>query len=171
MVERSDLPRYYFDFRKERKSLQDNQTAYTPAVSLILGLRESLSMMMEEGLENVFRRHARLAEATRAAVRAMGLRLFAPESPSNALTAVLAPEGMDAQKVVKLMREKYGFTIAGGQSQAKGKIFRIAHLGYYDDFDVIKVIGALERVLAELGWDVEPGQGVRAAQEVLGGTG
>jgi len=166
-VENSDLPKYYFNFKKELKSLSKNQNAYTPAVSLLIGLRESLNQIRGEGLENIFVRHERLAKATRAAMTALGLQLYAPASPSNAVTAVLAPHGINGSDVVKVMREKYGITIAGGQDHAKGKIFRIAHLGYVDQFDVITAVSALEMTLHELGYHVELGKGMRAAAEVL----
>jgi len=167
-VEKSDLPKFYFNFKEELDSLRENQSAYTSAVSLVIGLRESLGMMKEEGLSKVFERHARLAHATRAAVKALGLELYAAESPSNAVTAIKAPAGIDGQKVVKTLREKHNITIAGGQGEAKGKIFRIAHLGYVDAYDVIIGISALELVLNELGYSVELGRGVRAAAEILG---
>lgn len=166
-VGKSDLPKYYFNFKQELKKIKDNQTAYTSAVSLIIGLQESLKMIREEGLENVFKRHARLADATRAAVKALGLTLFATGAPSNAVTAIKAPDGIDGQKVVKTLREKHNITIAGGQAQAKGKIFRIAHLGYVDAYDIIVGISALEMALKELGCPVELGKGVKAAAEIL----
>jgi aspartate aminotransferase-like enzyme len=165
--ETSTLPRYYFDFAKERKNAIKGQNAYTPAVSLVVGLREVLAMIRAEGLENVFARHERLATATRAGVQAIGLALFAPESPSNAVTAVCAPEGIDGQDVVKTLRTAYGVTIAGGQDQAKGKIFRLAHLGYVDDLDVITGLGALEMALMDLGYDLKERSAVRAAQMIL----
>ncbi|MCD6151871.1 MAG: alanine--glyoxylate aminotransferase family protein, partial [Deltaproteobacteria bacterium] len=143
----SILPRYYFDFAKELKNAQKSQNAYTPAVSLIIGLREVLAMIREETLEGVFARHARLANATRAGVQALGLELFAPDDPSNAVTAVKAPEGVDGQDVVKVLRDDYGVTIAGGQDHVKGKIFRLAHLGYVDDLDVLTGLTALEMAL------------------------
>jgi aspartate aminotransferase-like enzyme len=167
MVETSTLPKYYFNFKKELKNIQGNQSAYTPAVSLVMGLRTVLQQIREEGLENVFARTAKMADATRAAMTALGLKLFAPASPSNALTAVLAPEGVDGQKVVKTLREKYNVTIAGGQDQAKGKIFRIAHFGYMDTFDAVTAISAVEMALKELGAPIELGKGVKAAMEVL----
>ncbi len=166
-VERSDLPKYYFDFRKELNKIKDNQSAYTPAVSLIMGLNETLKMIKEEGLKNVFKRHTRLAEATRAAVKALGLELFANGTPSNAVTAIKAPDGINGQEVVKVLREKHNITIAGGQSQVKGKIFRIAHLGYVDAYDIIMVISALEMTLKELGYSIDLGKGVKAAAEIL----
>ncbi|MEE8219266.1 MAG: alanine--glyoxylate aminotransferase family protein, partial [bacterium] len=120
-----------------------------------------------EGLEQVFARHDRLARATRSAMQAIGLELFAKESPSNALTAVKVPEGIDGTAIPKMLREDYGITIAGGQSQFKGKIFRIAHLGYAFDWDIVTAVAATEMVLKRLGYDVELGAGVRAAQHIL----
>ena len=166
-VERSNLPKYYFDFKKELKSSKKNQSAYTPAISLFVGLRESLRMIRQEGLEAVFRRHEKLAEATRAAVRALGLQLYAPDSPSNALTAVKIPEGIDGEKLKELFFEKYGITVAEGQDRAKGKIIRIAHLGYYERLDMVMVISALEMLLKEMGYPFELGKGVKAAEEIL----
>jgi aspartate aminotransferase-like enzyme len=167
-VEKSDIPKYYFNFKKELKKLvKDNETNFTPAVSLIMGLREALNMIKEDGLEKAFKRHARLADATRAAAKALGLELYAPDSPSNAVTAIKAPAGIDGQKIVKILRDKHNITIAGGQSEAKGKIFRIAHMGYLDAYDIIMVVSALEMTLKELGVSVEMGKGVKAAAEIL----
>lgn len=166
-VERSDLPKYYFDFKKELNKIKDNQSAYTPAVSLIMGLNETLKMIKEEGLKNVFKRHTRLAEATRAAVKALGLELFARGTPSNAVTAIKTPDQINGQEVVRVLREKHNMTIAGGQSQVKGKIFRIAHFGYVDAYEIIMVISALEMTLDELGYSVQLGKGVKAAAEIL----
>ena len=166
-VERSNLPKYYFDFKRELKSTQKNQSSYTPAVSLFVGLRESLRMMQEEGLEALFRRHKKLAEATWAAVKALRLELFAPEAPSEAVTAVKVPEGIDGVKLQKLFFERFGITVAEGQDRAKGKIIRIAHLGYYDRLDMIMVISALEMLLKQMGHSFELGKGVRAAEEVF----
>ncbi len=166
-VERSNLPKYYFDFKRELKSTQKNQSSYTPAISLFVGLRESLRMMQEEGLEALFRRHKKLAEAMWAAVKALGLELFAPEAPSEAVTAVKIPEGIDGVKLQKLFFERFGITVAEGQDRAKGKIIRIAHLGYYDRLDMIMVISALEMLLKQMGHSFELGRGVRAAEEVF----
>jgi len=160
-------PRFYFDFAKEKKALDGNQTAYTPAVSLIVGLKEVLRMVRAEGLENLFARHARLAEATREGMRAAGLELFPTGTPSTAVTAVKAPDGIDGQDIYKTLRAKYGVTAAGGQDHLKGKVFRIAHLGYADTFDTITAIAATEMAVASLGGKVNLGAGVRRAQELL----
>jgi aspartate aminotransferase-like enzyme len=167
-VERSTLPRFYFDFKKELKNLIKNQSAYTPAISLVVGLAESLRLIRKEGLENIFARHARLARATRAAMTALGLQLYGPRACSDAVTAVMAPPGIDGQKVVKVLREKHNLTIAGGQDQAKGKVFRLAHMGYIDQSDIIAGIAAVELTLQELGYRFELGVGVKAAMEILG---
>jgi len=164
---KSTLPKYYFDFKKELKNIVKNQSAYTPAVSMVMGLAESLQGIRKEGLETIFARHARLARATREAMLAIGLKLYAPRAYSDAVTAVLAPPGVDAEKVVKVLRDKHNLTIAGGQDQAKGKIFRIAHMGYVDKFDILMAVAAVEMTLKELGYAVEIGKGVRAAMEVL----
>jgi len=168
-VERSDLPKYYFDFKKELKSAKKNQSSYTPAISLFVGLRETLNMIRKEGLEGVFRRHEKLASATRAAVKALGLELFAPETPSNALTAIKIPAGIDGLKLQDLFFEKFGITVAEGQDRAKGKIIRIAHVGYYERLDMVMVISALEMLLKEMGYAFELGTGVKAAEEILMG--
>jgi aspartate aminotransferase-like enzyme len=166
-VGRSDLPKYYFDFKKELGKLKNNDTSFTPAITLVIGLRESLRMIRQEGLEALFARHERLASATRAAVKALGLKLYAEKSPSSAVTAVEVPEGVGANELKNRFYERFGITVAGGQDQAKGKIIRIAHLGYYDHLDMIMVVSALEMLLRELGHPFELGDGVRAAEEVF----
>lgn len=165
--ETAKCPKFYFDYKKERKNLKDNTTAYTPAVSLICGLREALKQIQAEGLQNVFKRHDRLARATRAACRALGLKELAPESPSNAATGVFVPEGVDGGKLVKYLRDEVGVTMAGGQDHLKGKILRIAHLGYVDTFDIIIAISSIEMALTKFGHKVQFGKGVAAAQEIL----
>ncbi len=167
LAEKSNLPKYYFDFKKELKNTKKNQSSYTPAISLFVGLREALHMIRKEGIEAVFRRHEMLADATRAAVKALGLELYAPDSPSNAVTAVKVPEGIQGEKLKDLFFEKFGITVAGGQDQAKGKIIRIAHLGYYERLDMVMVISALEMLLKEMGYAFELGTGVKAAEEIL----
>jgi len=166
-VEESRLPKYYFDFSKEKKSLEKNQTAYTPAVSLIIGLRENLRQIKQIGLENIVKYHQRLSDGVKMAVKAMGLSIFTKENPSEVLTAVETPKGIDAQMIVKKLREEYGITIAGGQSQLKGRIFRISHMGYVDEHEMVMTIAALERVLIELGYELIPGTGVKAMQQIL----
>jgi len=165
-AERARLPRYYFNFLTERKAQAKHQSAWTPAVSLVAGLKAALGLLQAEGLPAIFSRHERLARATRVAVTALGLTLFA-ERPSPAVTAVKAPEGVDGEAIVQTLRERHGITIAGGQGSMAGKIFRIATLGYADSFDVLTGIAALEFTLAELGYPVRLGDGLRAAQEVL----
>ena len=166
--ETSDLPKFYFDLAKEKKAHETNQTAWTPAISLVLGLAESLRMLKEEGLEGVFKRHELLAKATRSAVAALGLELLAKKSPSPAVSAVVVPASVkDGKKIPKLMRDKYGVTIAGGQDELEGKIFRLSHFGYCGEFDVTTGISCLELVLAELGHPVVFGTGVGAALKVF----
>lgn len=165
-VEKAKLPRYYFDLRKARKANATNQTPFTCSISLILSLRESLVKIQQEGLNNVLARHARLAEATRAGIKALSLELFA-SSPSNVLTAVKVPSDVDGKKFLKFVDDKYGVTFAGGQEVLAGKIFRIAHLGYVDDLDVISAISAIEMSLPKFGHKVSFGEGIKAAEKVL----
>jgi aspartate aminotransferase-like enzyme len=166
-AETCKLPKFYFNFKKERENLAKNQTNFTSPVTLIIGLNESLKMLRAEGLEKVFQRHETLADATRKAVQAIGLELYPKESPSNSVTAIVAPPGIDGQVVYKNLREKYGITAAGGQDKAKGKVFRIAHLGYSDRFDVITAVAGIEMVLKGMGHPVKLGTGVAVAQELL----
>ncbi len=165
--ESSKCPRFYFDFKKERKNLANQTTAYTPAVSLVTGLRSVLQSMREEGIENVHKRHNRLARATRAAVKALGLSPVAPDAPADSATGLFVPESVDGGKLVKSLRDDFGVTLAGGQDDWKGKVVRIAHLGYVDTFDTILAIAALEMALKKFGHDVVLGKGVAAAQEIL----
>jgi len=167
--ERSNLPRFYLDLMRERKSQEKGETAFTPAVSLVVGLRESLRMLKEETLEGVFHRHERLAKATRAATGGLGLELFS-SSPVNSVTGIRVPNGIDGSSVVKQMRTRYGITIAGGQDHLKGKIVRIAHIGYFSEFDIITAISGLEMTLSDLGYGVRPGSGVAAAQATFAET-
>jgi aspartate aminotransferase-like enzyme len=166
-AEKASLPRFYFDFRKLRKSQEKSETTWTPPVTLMSGLKESFAMLREEGLHNVFARHLKLAEATRQACAAIGCELFATQAPSPTLTAVRVPGGVDGSAVVKAMRQKLGITISGGQEHLKGKIFRIAHMGYYGPFDMVIAISALEMALAEHGHTFTMGAGVAAAQRVF----
>ncbi len=165
-VEKCSQPRFYFDLTAARRSLEDRQTPYTPAVNLFVGLREALAMVFEEGLENVYARHARLARAVRAAVGALGLRLFAdPAYASNVDTAVDVPSGIDGAGLLGMMNDGYDITIAGGQGPLKGRIFRIGHVGYVFERDILATIAALELSLRRAGMPVELGTGVAAAQK------
>jgi aspartate aminotransferase-like enzyme len=166
-AEKAASPKFYFNFKKERESLAKNQTSFTSPVTLIIGLNESLKLLRDEGLDRAIGRHEKLARATREAAKAIGLDMFTKESPSNAVTAINAPAGMDGQGIYKNLRVKYGITAAGGQGQAKGKIFRIAHLGYAGTFDVITAIAGVEMVLKGMGHPVKLGTGVAVAQELL----
>ena len=167
--ERASLPRFYLDLLRERKSQDKGETAFTPPVSLVVGLRESLRMLKEETLPGVWNRHERLAKATRAASGGLGLELFS-SSPTNAVTAYRVPSGIDGTAVIKQMRTRYGITIAGGQDHLKGKIVRIAHIGYVSEFDVITAISGLEMTLSDLGYVMRPGSGVAAAQATFAET-
>ncbi len=166
-ADQSKCPRFYFDLKKERKNLANQTSAYTPAVSLVIGLRAVLKSFKEEGLENVHKRHNRLARATRAAAKALGLKMVAPDAPADSATGVFLPDGIDGGKLVKSLRDDFGVTLAGGQDQWKGKVIRIAHLGYVDTFDTIIAISAIEMALKKFGHAVELGKGVAAAQEIL----
>ena len=166
LIEKSKMPRYYFDFAKERKNLAKGEASYTPATTLVVSLHAALSYIRQLGRENLVANAALLAEATREAARAWGLKLFAVASPADALTAICAPEGMDSGVIVKEMRARFGAIVANGQGSMKGKIFRLAHLGYYDAADLFAALAALEIVLLKVGHKLELGSGVRAAQEV-----
>jgi aspartate aminotransferase-like enzyme len=166
LMEKAKLPRYYFNLSRERKALAKGETSFTPATSLVVSLHAALEYIRQVGRENLIANAAMLAEATRAAAQAMGLKLFAETSPANALTAIAAPEGMDSSAIVKEMRARFGAILANGQGSMKGKIFRLAHLGYYDAPDLFAVIAALEIVLTKLGHKLELGSGVRAAQKI-----
>ena len=166
LVEKSTLPKYYWSFEKALKMQENNQTPYTPAVSLICALRESLRLIKEEGRDNILKRHALLAEATREGVLAMGLKIFS-EVPSAVVTAVKLPSGIEDKSLRTLMRDEYGVLIAGGQGKLKGKIIRIAHLGWMDALDIIAGISSLEMALSRIGFRVRLGEGVKAAEEVL----
>jgi aspartate aminotransferase-like enzyme len=170
----SPVPRYYLDWQRtvdgQRKDPPDSP--FTPAVSLLMALDVALGLIEEEGLEQVFARHALLGRATRDAARALELELFGPEDEgANVVTAIRLPATIDGAKVPKLMRDRYGVTVAGGQGQLKGKIVRIAHCGYYGAWDVVVSVGALELALRELGHPVELGAGVGAAQAAFAEAG
>ena len=160
------LPSFYFDLRRALKAYEKNDTPWTPAVSLIIGADAALQMIRAEGVENVWRRHERLALALRAGILAMGLKLFSG-SPSYAVTPVWVPEGIEWKAFNKTLKTDNGITIAGGQDEFAGKIFRVSHLGYYDDLDMITVAAAIERSLLHNGFRMEPGAGITAVQRAL----
>ena len=162
-METSKLPKFYFDLRKALKAYEKNDTPWTPAISLIIGLDAALQMIRAEGVEKIWRRHERLATALRAGIEAIGLRLFS-DSPSFAVTPVWVPDGIEWKKFNSILKGKYGITIASGQEEFAGKILRIAHLGYYDELDMITILSALEMTLITCGHQFDPGKGVAAAQ-------
>jgi aspartate aminotransferase-like enzyme len=166
-AEKADLPRFYCDLRREKKSQANGETAWTPAISLTIGLVEALRMIKEEGLEACFARHAKLAEATRRACVALGCELFAPSAPSPTVTSVRGPSGLDTDKLVKQLRNHYGVSLTGGQDAVKGKIFRVAHLGWFGSFDILTSVSALEMALSDLGVKINYGVGIAAAEAVL----
>ena len=163
----ASLPKFYFNLADELKYVAKNEVRFTPAVSIVVGLRAALRMLEAEGLGNVFKRHDRLARATRAGVEALGLELFAKAAPSPAVTAVAAPKGLDSETIVAAYSKSFNITIAGGQGEMKGKLFRLGHMGYVAEFDVINALAALEQVLAEIGQPVDFGASVRAAQKIF----
>lgn len=168
LIEKSSSPRFYFDYRTMRKSIPKRETPYTPAVTLIVALAESLRIIRKEGLENIFARTIKLSRACRAGIKALGLELFAEESCAcTVLTSVKVPSNIDGKKIVSILRKEYGISIAGGQSVLEGKIFRFAHMGYIDQFDLYVGLTGLEIVLSQLGHKVEFGKSIAAAQQVL----
>jgi aspartate aminotransferase-like enzyme len=164
MLQTSTLPKFYLDLSRALKTYEKNDTPWTPAASLIIGLDRALTMIREEGIENIWERHKRMAYACRAGMEALGLKLFS-EFPSYAVTPVWLPPEIEWKKFNSILKNRYGMTVAGGQEEFKGKIFRISHLGYYDDMDIIAVIAAIERAFHDCGRPFEPGTGVKAAQQ------
>lgn len=165
-VQRSDLPKYYLDFRKAHESGLKGSVPYTPAITLLIALQIALNLICDEGIGNTITRHSRMALATQKAIQAIGLPIFA-SSPANTLTSIRLPDEIDGKAFVKMMRDRYGITYAGGQGELSGKILRIAHLGWMNENDVIVAISAFERGLVEIGYPLELGTGVSAAQEML----
>ena len=166
-VARSTLPSFYFDWEKTRKAQQKLDSAFTPAVSLVVALDVALGLLLEGGLEAAFERHVRLGRACRAGIKAMGLELFSPDEDRSAVvTAARMPEGMDSADLTLALRERHGVTIAGGQGELKGLIFRIGHIGWYDEFDIATALSAVELVLGELGAPIERGVAATRALKV-----
>ena len=161
-------PRFYFDWQRTRKAQANLDAPFTPPVSLVAAFDVALGLLLEEGLEAAFDRHVRLGRAARAGAKAMGLELFSPDDDRSAVvTAIRAPDGIDSGDVVKGVRDRFGMTIANGQGELKGRIFRIGHIGWFDVFDITSALAAVEVVLTELGADVERGVCVTAALEAF----
>lgn len=165
-VEISTMPKFYYDARHYRKSLKNNTSPWTPAISLILQQKKSLDIIKSIGLEKLIHHHHILGSATRSGVQAIGLDLL-PTIPGNVLTAVTTPEGIDGIELVKIMHNKYKTYIAGAQDPHKGEFFRIAHLGYMGGFDVITALSALEMTLMDLGYSFEPGLAIKTAEKII----
>jgi aspartate aminotransferase-like enzyme len=165
---RGTLPRFYFDWERTRKAQQIFDAAFTPAVSLVVGLDVALGLLLEQGLDAAFERHVRLGRACREGIKAMGLELFSPDDDSAAVvTAVHAPDAVDAGELLLLLRDRHGVTLAPGQGPLKGKIFRIGHIGYFDVFDITTALAAVELALTELGADIERGVAVTHALDAF----
>jgi aspartate aminotransferase-like enzyme len=164
----ANLPRFYFDLAAAKAAHAKRTTPFTPAVSLVMGLAESLAMLEEEGLDAVIERHAQLGQAARLAVAALGLTVF-PARPSNVVTVFRTPAGVDGDAVRRQLEQRFGIKIAGGQGKLKGQVLRLGHLGYYDATDLLGALAALERVLIDLGIRSEAGAAVAEAAEVFAG--
>ena len=173
-MEEPHSPAYYFDLRRERKSAAKGESAFTPAIALVAAMGAALDFLTQSGggdlaagRDLLIRNAALSAEMTRAAVQALGLKLY-PSAPADALTAVVPPQDLDSGVIVKAFRERFDAVVANGQGEMKGKMFRIAHIGYYDYLDTIGIIGALEQVIAKIvPAPLELGTALRAAQEVF----
>src|SRR5436190_10910407 len=160
---------FYLDLKRYKAKLEENDTPFTPAHTLIRAQRASLKRLRAEGIENAWARHARMAAAARAGARAMGLELFAKQ-PADGLTVITVPAGIDGTAALGKLEKKYGLKLANGQDTLKGKIWRLAHMGYIDQFDVLAALAGLELVLLEMGFGLEPGAGVAAFQRALAET-
>ncbi|MBA2383884.1 MAG: alanine--glyoxylate aminotransferase family protein [Actinobacteria bacterium] len=168
-VTRATSPRFYLDWERTRIAQERLDSAFTPAVSLVVAFDVALGLLLEDGLEAAFERHIRLGRACRAGIKAMGLALFSPdEDRSSVVTAASMPDGMDSGELTLALRERHGVTIAGGQGELQGSIFRIGHIGWYDEFDIATALSAVELVLGELGAPIERGLAATRALEVYG---
>lgn len=168
LMKSSKLPKFYFSWQKELKNQKDNVGAFTSPVSMFMGMVDVFAMLKERGMDRVYADTALRSRAFKAAVKAWGLDSYAKQNASVALTAVECPAGVDGEAVVKWLRDKYAIYIAGGQDDAKGRIFRVAHMGYIDIFDTLKAISAIEMALSGLGYKFNMGSGVAAAQQIFG---
>jgi len=161
---RATAARYVLDWERTRKAQAKLDAPFTPAVSLVRGLDVALGLLLDEGLETAFERHARLGRACREGAKAMGLELFSPDDDRSAVvTAIHAPDGVDATEVVSALRDRFGITIANGQAQLKGKVFRIGHIGWFDIFDITTALAAVELTLTDAGAEIERGVAVTRA--------
>ena len=164
--DRARSPRFYYDWERTRDAQHKLDVAFTPAVSLVLGLNVALGMLLEQGLEAAFDHHVRLGRACREGVKALGLELFSPDEDSSAVVAAArVPDGIDSDELAGTLRDRYGVTLAPGQGPLKGKVFRIGHIGYYDIFDITTALGAVELALVDAGADIERGQAITRALE------
>jgi serine---pyruvate transaminase len=164
----ASLPRFYFEWERVRKAQERFDAAFTPAVSLVVGLNVALGLILEEGLDAAFDRHVRLGRACREGIKAMGLELFSPDEDRSAVvTAVNAPDGIDSDELVAAIRDRFGITLAPGQGPLKGRIFRIGHIGYYDIFDITTALAGVELALVDAGADIERGTAVGRALDVF----
>ncbi|MCP9487373.1 MAG: alanine--glyoxylate aminotransferase family protein [Gaiellaceae bacterium MAG52_C11] len=167
LAARATLPRYYFDWERTRKAQAKLDSAFTPAVSLVVALDVALGLLLEEGLDAACARHARLGRACRAGIKAMGLELFSPDEERSAVvTAAYMPDGLDSTALTRILRDRHGITIAAGQGELKERIFRIGHIGWFDEFDIATALSAVELVLGELGAPIERGFSATRALEV-----
>jgi aspartate aminotransferase-like enzyme len=163
---RSSSPRFYLDWERTRKAQARLDAPFTPAVSIVSALDVALGLLLDEGLETAFDRHVRLGRACREGAKAMGLQLFSPDEDRSAVvTAINAPEGVSSSELVLELRDRFGITIADGQGELKGKIFRIGHIGYFDVFDITTALAAVELALADAGAEIERGAAVTRALE------
>jgi aspartate aminotransferase-like enzyme len=162
----STMPRYYFDWERMRKALAGGSTPFTPAVTLVASLDVALGLLLEEGLDAAFARHAALGRACREGAKAMGLELFSPDEERSAIvTAILTPDGVDAKELVLELRDRFGITVAGGHGELGSQMFRIGHIGYYDVLDITTALTAVETLLVERGAAIEPGVATQRALE------
>jgi len=163
----SNLPKYYFSVNKALKAYEKNDTPFTPAVSLIVGLKESLDLIKKDGIENMWARYKKMSEAAQAAAKALGLEVFS-KSPSSSVTAIVTPSGMNSKDIVKKMRKEYGISIAAGQGELEQKIIRIAHMGWINEQDLLMCFSILEKVLRDVGYtNFKIGASVAKLQEVF----
>ena len=163
---RSTMPRFYFDWERTRAALEGGSTPFTPAVTVVASLDVALGLLLEEGLDAAFARHAALGRACREGAKAMGLELFSPDEERSAIvTAILTPDGVDAKALVLELRDRFGITVAGGHGELGTRMFRIGHIGYYDVLDITTALTAVEALLVERGASIEPGVATARALE------